>query len=140
MGRIYATTTDLVTYTGSAAPAGADNLLQRASRLLDADLFRLYVYDVDTTTGLPTDPDVAATMRDAVCAQVDWWDELGDSKGALGAGWDDVQIGSVKLQRRSPTAVGASASAAREIAPEVGDVLLSAELSPHVFRRGVACW
>lgn len=140
MARVYATSADLVTYTSSAAPEGADNLLQRASRLLDADLFRLYVYAVDDTTGLPTDPSVAAAMRDAVCAQVAWWDELGDSTGALGAGWDSVEIGSVKLQRRSPTAVGPSASAARQIAPEVGDVLLAAELPAYLFRKGSLPW
>lgn len=140
MVHIYATTTDLVTYTGDVAPDGADNLLRRASVFLDAELFRLCHYDVDPTTGLPTDTAVAAMMRDATCAQVSWWDELGDSTGALGAGWDSVEIGSVKLQRRSPTNIGPAASAARQLAPEVGDVILAAELPRHVFRMEVQLW
>lgn len=140
MPRVYATMTDLIGYTQAAAPDGADNLLRRASTLLDAELFRLYVYAVDDTTGLPTDASVAAMMRDATCAQVSWWGELGDSTGALGAGWDDVQIGSVRLQRRSPTAVGPSASAARQLAPEVGDVILAAQLPHETFRLGARPW
>lgn len=136
MPRVYATSTDLVGYTGQAAPDAVDNALRRASVFLEAELWRLCIYDVDSVTGLPTNSAVAAMMRDATCAQVSWWDELGDSRGTLGAGWDSVEIGSVKLQRRSPTAVGPNASPARQVAPEVGDIVLAAQLEPHLFRRG----
>lgn len=135
MPRIYATAADMATYTGTAAPANADALLAKASRMLDSAVFRLCWYQADSD-GLPTNDLVTAAFRDAVCAQVVWWDELGDSTGAMGAGWGSVQIGSVNLSR-SVTNVSADASPARQIAPEVWDVLRSPDLTPDVLTIGL---
>ena len=137
MARVYATAAALITYTGQAAPDNADQLLRQASQFLDANVFRLCWYHVGTD-GLPSDPTVAEAFSDAVCAQVQWWDELGDSIGAAGAGWGNVQIGSVTLGR-SVTNVSPEASPARQIAPQVWDALDL--LSRRHFRLGgVMTW
>lgn len=134
MPRVYATPDDLAAYTGSSAPADAGALLAKASRFLDSAVFRLCWYQADGD-GLPTNTLVSDAFRDAVCAQAAWWDELGDSTGAMGTGWGNVGIGSVQLGR-SVTAVTADASPARQIAPEVWDVLQADDLTPDVLVLG----
>ena len=71
MGTAYATSSDLATFTGVAAPAAATRMLARASELID-DYLRTAVYATDDT-GAPTDAAVIAAMRDATCAQVEMW-------------------------------------------------------------------
>lgn len=68
-------------------PHDVDRLLERASELLD-DYLRTAVFDVDDDTGLPTDADVIAALRDATCAQVEFWlagDEEDDILGPVDA-------------------------------------------------------
>ncbi|MFB7617824.1 hypothetical protein [Kitasatospora sp. NPDC056181] len=137
MSRVYATSSDYQTYTGQAPAADTDRLLAKASRFLDAQILRSCWYLVDDA-GLPTDPLVAAALRDATCAQAQWWGDVGDSTGAAGAGWGNVQIGSVSLGR-SVTAVNGTDSAARQIAPEVWDALQSPDLTPARFVLGAVC-
>lgn len=126
----YATADDLAAYPGgSAVPtADVDLLLARAGRFLVANLFRYCWYKVGPD-GLPSDALVAAAFRDCVCAQVVWWAALGDSQGAQAAGWGSVQIGSVVMSR-SLTATSAADAPARQLAPEVGDVLADPVLTP----------
>lgn len=133
--RVYATSDDLAAYTGSSAPANADALLAKASRFLDSAVFRLCWYQADGD-GLPTNALVTAAFTNAVCAQAAWWDQLGDSTGAAAAGWGSVQIGSVQLGR-SVTAVSAADSPARQIAPEVWDVLQQPDLTPDILTIGL---
>lgn len=135
MPRIYATADDLAAYTGSSAPADADALLAKASRFMDSSVFRFCWFQSDGD-GIPTDQLVSDAFRDAVCAQAAWWDALGDSTGAAGAGWGNVAIGSVSLGR-SVTNVAAEASPARQIAPEVWDVLLAPDLTPDRLTIGL---
>lgn len=135
MVRTYATPADL----GDPPPDDAEDLIARASRLLESRVLRYCWYEVDED-GLPTNTLVADAFRDAVVAQVRWWGELGDSTGALGAGWGSVSIGSVQLSR-SVTNVSPEASPARQLAPEATDALLSPDLTPDLFRAGeVATW
>ncbi|MCQ6250912.1 head-tail connector protein [Streptomyces malaysiensis] len=136
MARVYATAADLQAYTGQDPPEDADQLLARATRMLEAQVLRFCSYDVDTD-GMPTNPLVLEAIQRAVCAQVQWWGELGDSIGTAGVGWGSVGIGSVSLSR-SGSASG-SASAAREIAPQVADELQSPDLIPEIFRLGAVC-
>ena len=128
MTRVYATSTDLAAYTGSSAPANADALLAKASRFLDSAVFRLCWFTADSD-GLPTDTVVAQAFTDSVCAQAAWWSELSDSTGAQTAGWGTVQIGSVMMSR-SLTATSPADAPARQIAPEVWDVLRTPDLTP----------
>jgi hypothetical protein len=133
VARVYATPEQLSAYTGRPAPDDADNLLTRASQFLDTEVLKSCVYDVGTD-GMPTAPDVAAGFAQAVCAQVAWWDEIGDSTGAAGAGWGAVTLGPLSLSR-SVTDVSPYASAARQLAPAAWDALCV--LPPELFVRGV---
>lgn len=75
----YATTEELSSFLGVAEgllPADASRLLLRASTLIDS-IPTLRNFSIDAVTGIPTDGDVAAAMRDAVCAQVEYWFEIG---------------------------------------------------------------
>jgi hypothetical protein len=134
MGRVYATVAQYTDYTQQAAPAGTDRLLVRASSFLESQIFRLAVYTADLVTGLPTNPLVAKAMADAVCAQVEWWQETGDPLGVAGQ-WQQVRIGSLHLM--GPSNSGAQ-STGRQIAPAVKDALDSSDLV-DVFRMG-AMW
>ncbi|MCI3240293.1 hypothetical protein [Streptomyces spinosisporus] len=135
-GRVYATTTDLANYLRAAPPTGAAGLLADATRMLEARLLAFCRYDVDDD-GMPTDEAVAAAIARAVCAQVAWWDEVGDSRGAVGAGYDSVSIGSVSLGR-SGTGVSGDDSAARQIAPQVMDELRAPDLHDKLFIGALA--
>ncbi|MFF1790752.1 hypothetical protein ACFVX9_30345 [Kitasatospora sp. NPDC058243] len=135
MSRVYATTADYQAYTGQAPDTDTARLIVRASQMLDAQLFRLCWYVADPATGLPTDALVAAAFRDAVCAQVQWWTELGDPLGVVGVGWGTAHIGTVHLQR-SVTAVSGADSPSRQLAPQVWDVLTAPDLTPERFRIG----
>jgi hypothetical protein len=111
----YATVADLETYCGAPANPGDDRLLQRASELVD-ELLVATAYTVDSN-GNPTNADAIAAMRDATCAQVEWWRGTGDELGAT-ALWDDLQLGPARLMRRSggPTPSKSPRFAARTVA------------------------
>jgi hypothetical protein len=135
-GRVYATTTDLANYLQEAPPLDAQQLLDAASRMLDTRVLAYCRYDV-TDLGLPSDPDVATAISRAVCAQVAWWGEIGDSTGAAGVGYGSVSIGSVNLGR-SVTSVSGDDSAARQLAPQVMDELRAPQLHDKLFLGAVA--
>ncbi|MGW0134829.1 hypothetical protein [Streptomyces sp. NPDC003299] len=135
MARVYATPEDLSAYTGKAAPPDAERLLTRASRFLDREVLRGCVYDT-TADGMPTAPALLDALREAACVQVVWWDDVGDSTGAMGAGWGSVSLGPVSLGR-SVTDVSPDASPARMVAPEVWDILRA--VPPDVITWGVIC-
>ena len=138
MARIYATSTQYETYTGQPAPAGIAKMLADASRMLDSKVFRLCWYEADAVTGMPTNALVLAAFADAVCAQAEWGDQIGDTTGASGAGWGNVKIGSVQLGR-SVTAVSGGDSPGRQIADKVWDSLRSPDLTPDIFELGAVC-
>ncbi|HEY8985671.1 MAG TPA: hypothetical protein VIU15_39635 [Streptomyces sp.] len=135
-GRVYATVPEYEAYPGGTAPAPANTgtRLAQASQMLDRQVLRGCLYDVDNT-GMPTHPLVRAAFRDAVCAQVAWWAEVGNPSGADGAGWSTVSIGSVTLGGAGGDTAGGD-SAARQIAPAAWDALLSPDLTACIFRMG----
>jgi len=102
--RVYATSSDYVTYTGDEPPAKIDALLRRASAQVESHI-RLAVYDVDDE-GYPTDVDVADALRDATCAYAAYWNDTGDITGAEAVA-GPVKIGSVQL---GGTATGGASS------------------------------
>lgn len=74
---IYATTTDLATYlevTVGALEPESGRLLRLASELID--YVSLNRVDVDNATML-------AKVKDATCAQVEYWLETGDANGIV---------------------------------------------------------
>lgn len=123
VGSSYATLSHYVTWLGADPPNGSARLLIRASAFLDGLLVGA-VYPV--TAGLPTAAVDIAALRDATCAQVEYWQETGDTTGSGATGsWSDVQIGSVKLSGRTGGATGD-----RQLAPSAADILHTAGLLP----------
>ncbi|MFF8408981.1 head-tail connector protein [Streptomyces omiyaensis] len=137
MGRVYATVAQYETFTGvSPAPPDTAARLAKASRMLDREVVRYYVFDKDST-GMPTNTILAEALATAVCAQVSWWAELGGStSGADAVGWSTVSIGSVSLGGGT-TAQSGDATPARQIAPDAWDALLSPDLTPDIWCRVV---
>ncbi len=135
MTRTYATASDYTAYSGQPATSDTDRLLTRASKFLDSHVLLACWYAADSA-GMPTDPVVQAAFRDAACAQVEWWVELGDSTGAAGAGWGTVEIGSAKLGR-SVTAVSGADAPSRQVAPDAWSALRSPDLTPDRFLLGM---
>ncbi|HEY8588476.1 MAG TPA: hypothetical protein VIL55_02875 [Naasia sp.] len=128
-GRSYATTVDLARWPGTRLFAGAGAALAEASRALDAVLIGAwYATDED---GQPTDPRVRAALRDAVCAQVAYWQELGDDTGSGAAEqWASIGIGSVQLSRASRSQTGGQDPQPDIDAPAALRILRNAGLLP----------
>lgn len=102
----HATLAQLETYLGEAPPASGARLLQRATELIDSHVFGHY--DIDSVTELPTETKVIQALRDATCAQVEWWLATGDEKEATSR-FTHPGIGSLNLvttgRRLAPRAV-----------------------------------
>jgi hypothetical protein len=92
----YATADDLAAWLGKGAPDDAGRLLMRASALLDGVVYVSFAAD---ESGLPCDAGVAATLRDAACAQVEFWIEVGEEHDVDGGAGSLVAVGGLSLQR-----------------------------------------
>lgn len=80
----HATSEQLATYLGTTAPPDVTRLLARASELISDETVTA-VYDVDGA-GTPTSSAIVDGLRDATCAQVEYWlagDEEDDILGPL---------------------------------------------------------
>lgn len=106
----YATTQDLAAVLGYAVLANGQVLLDRASRDIDRAL-KCAVYNVNATTGLPTDAPVIKALKEATCEQVAYQLEIGNKDGinhGLQAGVPSgTSAGSVQLSR-GPSTGGAT--------------------------------
>lgn len=107
--------TDLATWTGTAAPGNATQLLREAtSMVLSATLGGYYA--VDPVTGLATDPVVAKVLSDATCIQAAAWAALGydpNLGGVLTAGVESqTKIGSASIVFADAAAAAAAKQAA----------------------------
>lgn len=91
---MHATLPELETYLGEAPPASGERLLQRATELIDTHVFGYY--EIDPVTELPTETKVIEALRDATCAQVEYWLATGDEKEAT-ARFKHPGIGSLNL-------------------------------------------
>lgn len=95
MVQAYATKGEYETFAGGDSPADIGRLLSRASELID-DL-ALQPFTVDAN-GIPTDTDVAGAMRDAACAQVEYWVKVvGEEHDLEGLAGSEVSILSLSL-------------------------------------------
>ena len=132
---IYATTAELTTWLGVAAPANAAALLRSASILVHRATMTA-IYDVDAITSLPTDADQLAAFRDATCSQAASWIALAidPAKGAAGVkSVTSKSIGSASIsyanaQAISNAAVSALADAATSLCQEALLILAQAGL------------
>lgn len=70
---LFASADDVERFAGMANPPGVnvEKLLRRASGMVQHAV-RFARFEV-APSGLPSDPDVMDAMRDATCAQVDYW-------------------------------------------------------------------
>jgi len=94
--RAYATADDLAAWLGRDAPADADRLLARASALLDGVVYVSFAVD---ESGLPCDVEAAAALRDAACAQVEFWLEVCEEHDIDGGAGTQVAVSGLSLQR-----------------------------------------
>jgi len=117
----YATSSELVTFTGAEMPADADRLLLRASELID-DYTRTAIYDVDTDD-FPTDAAVVAAFRDATCAQVEFWSAGDEEEDVLGP-VQGLVLGSMQAQ----FGAGGNRATPMYLAPRAARILRNAGL------------
>ncbi len=98
----HATEAELTAYLGTSAPADAERLLARASS--HVDYYTHAHYNVDDDTGLATDDEVAAALRDATCAQVEQWIEAGEHNAIDGLASMQMSSGGHSGYRPPPLA------------------------------------
>lgn len=85
----YATVAELTAFTGAAAPVDAARLLQRASDLVDTIVCAPYATDL---SGMPTDVDIIAALKNATCAQVELWGEVSEANSIDGLAGTGVML------------------------------------------------
>lgn len=70
--------------------------LTRASDLLDSRAIRT-AFTVNPATGLPADPVVAEALMLACCAQVEFWEEVGESSDIDGMAGRQSSVGGLSV-------------------------------------------
>lgn len=105
----YATMGDLEAFIGAIPREGADRMLERASTLIDACL-KTAVYATDGS-GNPTDAALLAALRDAACAQVEWWLVIDDEFGGKASGATGTFVATDPRLRLGPRAADILATA-----------------------------
>ncbi len=127
---VYATAGEYAEFTGEPVPGDFNpKVLVRASRRIDRVLIGA-IYATDDT-GMPTDPKVLEAIREATCAQAQYWDELGDASGqGTGSELGEVEIGALRLRRSGNGKNGSGADPARQLSPVAADILRTAGLWP----------
>jgi hypothetical protein len=87
----YATTSELADFLASGVVVeDGDRLLKRASDLVDFTVRSAYETDAQL---YPIDEAVSDALRDAVCAQVEQWLEVGESNDVDGLERTQVGVG-----------------------------------------------
>lgn len=119
----YATPAELSAYTGQAlgVPTEDQRLLDRASEKVDAVLVGAYY--ATNAQGMPTDVNHIAALKNATCAQVEYWRDTGDELDTMGD-FRQVTIGSLNMTRAD------SGRSRRRLAPRAIDHLRLGGLLP----------
>ena len=132
MARAYATEAEYITWSGDATASIGQSLLVRASLVIDSVLIGT-VYDTNSSS-LPTNPDIIEALSDAVCAQIQWWDEQGDTTGSGATSqFQGASIGSASYTK-GYSAAGSSAGNTSPLAPMAYRTLNVAGLLPAVVQ------
>lgn len=119
----YATTDQLAAYLGvdeDDLSADSSRLLERASELIDT--ITLGRYDPETADQVVIDRVVRAT-----CAQVEYWNEIGEAADIDAGGLDSYRVGSVSVKRARAGASGGGYTGSR-LAPRAREALFMAGL------------
>lgn len=109
--KAYANAADLTAWLGATAPADADRLLARASAVVEERVLTGYTADAD---GNPVDTDLQAWLRDAACAQVEFWMLVTEQHDIAGIG------GNLSVEGMSHALPGTCAPRALRILDEAG--------------------
>lgn len=97
----HATVAELEDWLGAGRTVEEpERLLLRASELVDEHV--LAAFDVVVATGLAADPIVAGGLRDAVCAQVEYWAEVGEDHDIIGLPADTSLSVGFSMSRQPP--------------------------------------
>lgn len=130
----YATSSDLLNWSGGTAPTNADQLLRTASILVrKATITATYTVD---TAGLPTDADVLQAFKDATCAHAAAMaaaliDPLAGGATTTAGTKAAKKVGTASIEYAgTQQAAAARALLAVELAPEALDILQQAGLTP----------
>lgn len=123
---VYATGDELATWMDADAPDNATALLRQAS-ILVGRACRNDLYDVDSS-GKPSDPDLVEAMRDAVCAQAEYWvaakvNPIAGAGGVVGVITEVTLDGATR--KADTTAAVAAATEAATSTTTLGSVALS---------------
>lgn len=110
----YATSTQLNAWLADPFQGDPTRILARASEVIDAHIRA--PYDIDDE-GIPTDPDTAAALADATCAQVEFWVEVGEDHDVTGLANRPISVGSLNVSALPP-----------ELAPRAARILANAGL------------
>lgn len=114
---LYATKADVVTWLGEEPDADIDLHIRHAS-LLVARACRNDLYNVDAA-GKPEDDDLVDAMRDAVCAQVEYWLAAGINPaagaGGIGKVATEKTVDGVTIKYDTTSVIAASEQAADSI-------------------------
>lgn len=125
-GFSYASTADLVKYTGQPLPADARRSLINASREID----RITVaarYAVDHSTGKASDPRIRRALADATCELIGWWSETGMETGGRGL-VTNASIAGVSLGFGGGGGGSSANTQAGRVGPKVWTILINANL------------
>lgn len=132
---VYATSTDLATWTGDTAPANVNNLLRSAS-ILVRNATRAALYDVDSS-GKPSDTDILKAFNDATCAQAAMWDAAKIDPSEQGVGVSAPAVVSKSMGGRSVSYADLSGSVTVQQARAKQTVTLSAEALAILANAGL---
>jgi hypothetical protein len=140
---VYASTTDLTSWTTLPAPADAAALLRSASLLVRSSTMSA-IYTTDDT-GAPTDAKVLQAFKDATCAQAAYWSaaNIDPSSGGISttAPVRSKRLGSGAIEydtsvNASVTAFQAKQAATVTLCPEALMLLHQAAVVPGGVQRG----
>lgn len=99
--RSYATVEDLAAYLDAdSMPDDPERMLRDSTIMIDRLLLSAQ-YEVDGPDDMPVDPRYVAAFRDAVCEQVNWWQQTGDPYGARAA-FSNLSIGGLSAATAGP--------------------------------------
>lgn len=107
--KAYATADEYKAFSGATdALTDFDRLALRASEIIDSVV--MMPFDIDATDGLPTGfitvqgntVTIASIMSDACCAQIEFWQEVGEDNDVDGLAGTDVNVSGYS-GKRSPT-------------------------------------
>jgi hypothetical protein len=118
----YATIAQLQVYLGGASlPADAQRLLERASDLIDYSTFG----KLD-----PNDSGQMEAAKNATCAQVEYWLQVGEDVDLSGYTFDSISIGTYQMTKATASSSSANRGGVNQdaMAPRARRILFLAGL------------